>query len=298
MFNSSQTKITLHTSEPSTILVEEDSVLTVNNTADITLKRSKEDVEITIRTDNLSKTILLPSKNSVAYWSNLLYNGGVGMLVEKNKPKRYTYPQLIYINSLDTLPTYSRFRPSYQKGEMFIHLSLPYMNHFYLNPPDETSTKKSLGFWGFSLGVDYYHTNNQYLHFSANTATNFFVPVPAAVYREGEYESMSTLFFALSNNHKINRFSVGYGVTYGENIWDLNYSAGFDSIPPSREPVRKVSENLGLIFTAYYQTGAHFNIGLIYRPTFIRLRPKGTGQYEHLISLDFAWKLRVKDSRK
>ncbi len=295
ILNSPQTTVEVYTTQASKIIIGKDTLQTENNRVELTLARAKDPITITSQTDSLNKTIQLKPKNSGAYWLNLLYTSFVGMLVERDNPKRFTYPKVVSIDSKNSEPTYSKFRKNYDKGETYVHFSLPHINHFNLSPPDESSRKKSLGFWGLSLGLDYYHSKNQYLNFSGNTATNLIAPIPASVKLEDGYESMSTLYFSLSNNHKINRFSFGYGIIYGENIWDLRYEDEFDPQLPPRESIRKVTENMGLIFSTYYQTGSRFNIGLVYRPTFVRLRPQSPSKYEHQISLDFAWKFRLPD---
>ena len=171
--------------------------------------------------------------------------------------------------------------------------STPITATFQLTPENE-STIAETGFWGFTIGLDYYHKTNQYLNLGISGVTDLFVPVPAAVDLSGEYESMSSRYVSLSNNHKLGRFRVGYGLSYSKNSWDLRYYDRFDPAPQTREPVRKSNNAFGLVIPTYYQTGEHFNIGVIYRPTFYRPNVTDKFQYEHLISIDFAWKIRLK----
>lgn len=69
------------------------------------------------------------------------------MLVDGKNPKRYSYPKKIYINSADTISKYYRYSQSNNKGELYLHLSLPHTNSFLMTPEDE-STKVSLGLFG------------------------------------------------------------------------------------------------------------------------------------------------------
>ncbi len=180
------------------------------------------------------------------------------------------------------------------KGELHLQLSLPHINSFFLQPQNESNAKVNTGFWGISAGVVYYHSQNQFIHFSASAVIDLFIPVPAAVDYSGEVELMSSTYLSLSNNHKIKRFTIGYGVSYGRNIWDLRYYDDFDPPPPTRPPVMKDSKSLGIIIPCYYTLGEHFSIGIIYRPTFFRVDAKPTIAYEHLISIDMAMKIRLK----
>ena len=93
ILNSPQTPVSIHTAEPSKIIVGTDTIPTKKNKAKVVLQRSADPVEITAQTDSLNKTqtIVLQPKNSAAYWLNLVYTSVVGMWIERNEPKRYTY---------------------------------------------------------------------------------------------------------------------------------------------------------------------------------------------------------------
>jgi hypothetical protein len=120
------------------------------------------------------------------------------------------------------------------------------------------------------------------------------VPVPAAVDISGEYELMSSSYLNISNNHKVRRFSFGYGFSYSKNTWDLRYYNRFNPPPPTRNPEKKSNNALGLVFSSYYLTGKRFTLGIVYRPTFYRLNAEPVFKYEHLLSLNFGWKIRLK----
>ena len=227
------------------------------------------------------------------YWVNIPYSYGIGMLVDMNNPKRYSYPKRIYINSTDSRSNYYHYSQSDNKGEVHLHLSLPYINSFSLKPKNETR-KVNTGFWGLSIGLDYFHSNNQFINIGTSGVLDFFLPFPAAVDMSGENELMSSWYISLSNNHRLGRFSVGYGLSYGRNTWDLSYSDWGDPPPPTRNPITRSHSAFGLIFPNYFQFGEHFNIGIVYRPTFYRPNLTDKFSYEHLISVDFAWKIRLK----
>jgi len=291
--NQEWTKSTIYTTKPTKIVFRNDTLRTIRNRVKLTFKRKNVPVEIIAVTDSLHKKVTINAIHSFEYWANIPCNVGIGMLVDNLNLKRYAYPKRVYINSSDTINRFFSYEQGNNKGQLLLHLSLPHINSFQLTPENE-GTKSNTGFWGVSLGFDYFHSKNQYLNLSASGVTDFFVPIPAAVDIRGEHESMRSVYLSLSNNYKIKRFSVGYGLSYATNAWILSDYGGEDETVTLKEPIRKTNKAFGLILTSYFQTTPNFYIGVIYRPTFIRPDITPTFKYEHLISIDFAWKIRLK----
>lgn len=289
IFNGRHTTTKIYTTRASKIIFNSDTIKTFANKAKIKLQRNNYSIPIIIATDSLEKRIFVKAENSFNYYCNIL-TYGIGFLIDRNEAKRYSYPKRIFINSLDTLSRYFRYDQDDKKGQWQLHLSLPHINNFLLRPENEP-VKSNTGFWGISLGMDYYYHNKGFTNISASVVSDFFVPIPAAVDIIGEYELMTSRFLSLSNNHKIKRFSFGYGLSYSLNTWDLQFHDLFNPPPPIRPPVKKSKEAFGLVFSSYYQVGKSFNVGLMYRPSFWQLGSRQPVQYEHLMSLDLAWKL-------
>ena len=283
-----------NTTQSSKIVINQDTIRTVDNKTTISVPRSNDDLNITVQTENITKTVTVNAGNSVQYYSNILFNFGIGMLVDADNPKRYSYPSVIYLNSEDTLNEYNNYPQASQKGKFAFHLSLPHVNSFYLKPEKE-SAKSNTGFWGLSLGLDYYHTDNQFLNISFSGAADFFLPIPAPVDLYGVHELMNSVYVSSSNNHVMNWFTVGYGIAVSRDNWNRK---DYGSLPDSlvtqhtiKDPINKTGISLGTIFTVYYRQSEVFNIGLVYRPTFIRFSAAQVFRYEHLVSIDFAWKI-------
>lgn len=191
------------------------------------------------------------------------------------------------LNPKDTIDNFVN-RQGKTKGQFLLHLSLPYINSFHFNPENE-KIKNNTGFMGYSVGLDYLYNTTQYLNISFAQIQDFFLPI-AFVDKGDEYELMSSSYISLSNNHKINRLSVGYGLSFAQNSWDLkNHS--WDENSSAREPVKKTSNAFGLVSSTYFQIIKSFYLGVIYRPTFYRLNIEPTFKYEHSISIDFTWKI-------
>jgi len=293
MMNERHTNLTIFTTAPSEIIFKGDTVKTVGNKAKFRVERNKKPIRFIATTDSLTKTFQVKSQNSCNYWANICCNYGIGMLIDRQNPKRYAYPQRIYLNSTDTIGRYFRYDQANKTGGLYLHLSLPHINSFCLAPKNE-DIKLNTGFWGLTLGLDYYHKKNEFINLGVSAVSDFFMPFPAAVDLIGEYELMSSGYISLSNNYKLRRFTIGYGLSFARNIWDRRYYYDYDSPEPTRESVKKSSTAFGLIFPTYFVIGKHFNVGVVYRPTFYRPYERDKFRYEHSISIDFAWKIRLK----
>ena len=107
--NQSHKSITIYTTEPSKIILNRDTMNTIDNKVNLKVERKKEPIKITASTDSLTKEFEVEPKNSFMYWSNIVFNYGIGMLVDKQNPKLYSYTQRIYINSTDTISRYYKY---------------------------------------------------------------------------------------------------------------------------------------------------------------------------------------------
>ncbi len=190
LLNRSVTNIALHTSEPTTIVYQSDTLHTdQHNRCTILVNRSPEPIQLSVKQDSLYQVINIPSKNAHAYYLNIVYNVGLGMLVDDDRPERYAYPRRIHLDLAETPPTYDRYG-----NQRFLRVSIPYVNHFRLAPANE-SDKINTGFWGFSLGLEQHHSPQQYLNLTVGAVTDFDAPILMPYERSGEEESMSSVYF-------------------------------------------------------------------------------------------------------
>ena len=190
----------------------------------------------------------------------------------------------------------------YGKGTWDLRLTIPYINHFMLKPNGERDISK-VGFLGAAIGFDYYHQNTQYLSALAGGVIDFFLPFPVHIdYDYGEEivekEFCSSTFISLTNNHRFKFISLGYGLSYSHNSWTLTYNTGYSFETNPYVAKKYIDNTLGVMFTSYWLTKKSFSLGVIYRPNFIRLNTTPTFKYEHLISIDLAWRIRLKTIAK
>lgn len=275
--------------------------------ANFKIKRSKEDLKIKLIGDSLKKNyVVKASPNSAFLYGNLIaYPIFPAMYgVDFTNQKRFYYGKSIFLNSSATTETirpkiskgyydyWSRNYPT-NKGQINFTYSFPWVNSFYLHPSQETP-KINTGFWGISAGFEYFYRGDKYISLTGSAVMDFFIPFPAAVDFSGEVETMYSVYTSLTDNYKFRRFTIGYGANFSKNTWRIVYHDRFEPLPPTREPATKTSNSVGFTLDGYHQVGKRFYIGLIYRPTILNVYPDIDFKYEHLISLDFKWKIPLK----
>jgi hypothetical protein len=273
----------------------------------VNLKRSDNNIRITLHSDTLEKDFMLKSglNKSFTLYNLLWFDAApIAYLVDLSSSKKYEYANWAYldVNNPDNV-----IRPPFQKachnifsstvenkkGQLNAFISFPWVNSFYQQPMNE-SPKSNTGFWGIAGGAEYYYKKNRYICFSYSAVMDLFVPVPAAVDIWGEHQAMSSSYLTLNDNFKMNRISLGYGLNYSRTSWNL-----LDIEQPVTQPLASSSKYtttcaFGITLNSYYQLSRFFYLGITYRPTLLNVYPKTELKYQHLISLDLMWKFRIK----
>lgn len=270
----------------------------------VKVKRSKENLNLQLITDSLQKSYELePRLTNNFKYGNLafIYFAPAAYAVDLTTHKRYYYGKNVTLNNDSIAITYQknliwRKYPK-NKGEIYFNASIPYINIFQLQP-ENMNVKSNTGFFGISVGADYFYSKNKFANFTLSHNMDFVAPVPAPVsYDDGLHETFSSSSFMLTNNHQFNRFSLGYGITYAINVWKQHDDTLIDnnSTYVKQDDIKKQYSAFGLAFPAYFQFGRFFYAGVIYRPTFYRPTLANKFTYEHVISIDFKFKFRIKE---
>jgi hypothetical protein len=178
----------------------------------------------------------------------------------------------------------------YGQGEWRLKLGLPYVNNFVLHPEDE-ALKTRTGWAGLEAGVEYQYSGRGFLALEASL--NGAAEGLGMLDHEGEFDTYVTRSLGLSNNSVAGRFSFGYGIGLAANTWAHTRDLIPDTVPPHRPLVERTSLDLGLLLNTYYRIGRAFHIGLIYRPCFFKFRSEEPWGYEHVLSLDIMWRIRL-----
>lgn len=176
--------------------------------------------------------------------------------------------------------------PNDKRDVKFV-FSIPYINAFNFKPYgfDE---KNKIGFWGVSSGLEYFYKKDKYISLKLVGAINFslFSLIKAAA-KEDELNFLSTTYVEFTDNFKRGKLNIGLGVNYAVNNWRF-----IDQTDQENEiKISRKNRSLGVTLNGYYQLGKTFFIGLVYRPTFYRIYPVTDFKYEHLLSLDFIFKM-------
>lgn len=231
------------------------------------------------------------------YW-NLLTPGLLGAVVDFTNKKRFTYGTSIALDKDD--PQFSITRQDYfkrtfatQKGDINFNIAIPEINSFYLQPKGE-STKSNTGFLGISAGFEYYYSDKKFVNARFDAVTDFAMPFPVPIDYVGLYEQMYSSYISISNNVVVQRFTFGYGLSFGSSGWYLSRGSIADSLSSQGETKSRRSWSGGLVMNAYHQFSKRFFAGIIYRPALLRTSPKVEFKYEHLITLDLMWKINVR----
>lgn len=284
-----------------------------NLPAKVTVKRSKEDLSIVLINDSLQKNYILKSAVRPGFvFGNLafVHFAPLGWAVDLTNQKRFHYSNSVRLDFNDTLTELNppigrvyvgfmrRFKRNFptNKGQINATFSAPWINGFNFKPDGETR-RNGGGFMGLSAGLEYYLSERKFISMNASTVVDFVTPVPAPVDHFGAYEKFSAYTISLSQNHKLYRFTLGYGLSFSKNTWELvNNDDGspYTEIDlDEREPVKKTNYNLGLVGNGYFRF-KHFAIGFNYKPSLYNLNPSSKFQYEHVFSVDLQFRVRLK----
>src|ERR1035437_3460426 len=154
VLNRSTKTIYITTTTPAKVVVNKDTLRTFQHKIPVEVQRQSADLNINVFNDSINKTVTIKHRNSFAYWLNAYPTPifWTGFLIDKKNPKRYTYPTRMYFDMTDTTNTYLSYDPRSKKGEIDLHISMPYVNSFLLRPDNENNYKSNTGFWGLTFG--------------------------------------------------------------------------------------------------------------------------------------------------
>ena len=293
LLNAPTTTVEIQSFEAEHIIYQRDTLALQGGLIRLKVRRGPSPLQLFILEDSLSTEARIPAKNSLAYGLNLLYTVGFGLWWERNSLKRYAYPKKIFLERKEEELIWRRFNPIGKKGDAYLQVSLPYLNHFYFQPDGEPDAKSNAGFLGFSVGMDYYFQDQQFCQLTLGAAMDFPLPFPAPIDFVGENESLTTVYAQLSHQFHLNRWKFGYGLSVAQDTWRLTTGLDIGTPPSTRDPVTKSEWMLGAVLPIHYQINGSFHLGLQYRPSLLRIENDFNWSYEHMTSLELAWKFQL-----
>ena len=301
IFNRKEYKMKVFSYDPNMKAEINDSVYSLP--AYVKVKRSKEDLKVTLITDSIRKGFTVKaSPNRELIYGNFLFSIGYpgAFAIDMTSPKRFYYGRKLRLDkdatdSIIEPPILRSWNDFLEKGyttpknTWAFTASIPYANHFHQQPRNE-GKKNRVGFFGIALGLEYYYKNDRFVKISAAAPIDFDLPFPAPLDKFDSYETMRASSFSLTNNHKFNRLSFGYGLNYTIHTWQV-VNSGWEFPSNDEEPRKKQSHSFGLTTNTYLQFSDHWSVGLVYSPTFYNTFPKSGFSYQHVISLDILYRL-------
>lgn len=299
VFNRTEYDINLSASKPNMKVVVNHA--TYKLPASVTVPRSREDLPIKVISDSVTKKAVIKAALSPEFvYYNLLGMGfapvyyGVDMFSEK----RFYYGKALVLDdttsvynpsAFDRFKGYSKKTFYAEKGRWNFVLGIPYGNIFRMQPRN-LGVKNGGGFFGIMAGAEYYYNPRKFLKLTASNAIDFLAPVPAPVSSDGDYESMRSWSFALTNNYTARRFILGYGLNYSIYTWMLvSPDYGKDVLAPP--PSKRNNHALGLSFSAHHQFSETFLMGATYNTTFYSVFPENKFLYQHTISIELLFRI-------
>jgi hypothetical protein len=250
------------------------------------VNRDSAPLKVYLKVDTLQKTIILKSRNSIAYWANIYFNAGICMPFEKSNPKRYGYTRKTYIDNKDSNLVITKYKPK-SKGDIDFNLAIPYVNTFTNNNP--FGLDKNGGFIGLEVGVDYYYKKNQNFSIVVGSALNFPAPIPVPVTYDSIHSHTTNMYFSLRNNYLFRFWGIGYGVHLSRNLWKKHKESDTFYFEQKFN-----NTSLGISINPFIKTSDNFQLGLLYQPSLFQTSENFNFNYQHLISFVMAWKLKIK----
>jgi len=302
--------------------VQPNSSLTVYDStyqlpAKIKVKRSIADLPITLKTDSVQKDFILkasPSRMTILANLPYMYLMPVAYTVDHYTQKRYYYGDNLVLDANDSetvlnkgfFPAFSHKLYDYlqtpypgKKGQVNLVLGSPFQNNLYM---DNAYGAKDYNFFGGAkVGFEYFYADNRYWSLSAGYVRGvvFKGSIDGGDGSDPEaYTDPHSLSFEFKNNYAHKRLTFGYGLNYSIN--SLLY--GRENL--ERRPKGNTSDIIktnfysytaGLAVSTHFRCWRKMYFGMNYRPNLLLLEHDNAKfHYEHLISLELLFKLRIK----
>lgn len=186
ILNTNPVRVTVVSSKPGRLIVEKDTLNDLSTTKTLSVERGKRKLMVTVYTDSLRKTVAVKPRNSPAFWANIPYTYGIGLLIDWNNHRRYTYPSTVYIDLHDTGSSYRTFLPYREAGGR-------YFNQLRLTP------LRLASFTNASLEIGYERRAGSGF---ATVVTGAYL-LPSTLWRIGDKVSQQQRGYALAVEEKL-----------------------------------------------------------------------------------------------
>lgn len=314
IFNQRSVKVKVYTDVDSALVCIKDSDECYVTPATINLPRSKSNVDLIVKKDTITKSVTLKSQVSTAFMLDFFTPALLGMAVDFTNPKMYSYPKSNYISvtgkSIDK--RYSGVlqtkRSLSTKNQLYFKYSIPEGNYFYFNKGYEYGD--AFGFFGLSVGVEYYFKDLYSINFDLGIMFNAETPFPAAVDHWGSYENVFASYVDLQLGKDVKFLHFDFGLqgnlthyySCEQESYELSslypYPEVFTLYYPEVKEYFHQQYNAGLALSGYYKLSDGFCLGLNYYPScFSWHNGDFDFHYSHLMMFEFIFRPKLFDPK-
>jgi hypothetical protein len=317
ILNKKTQSVTIQTDTIRTVIINNTDTLKSKKEYSVKFERSKTPIKISLLdTSNRSKDYLITPRFSNTLALNV-WNYGVGFIVDYFTPKRFAYPNYIYLEDKKTeknqlFNKYHTYQKTYQK-DLFIGFGIPIYNNFTSNNALNQSDFTENAF-GISLFLDYYYLKNTFFSLKLSQQ-NVLYGIEDSFYfyskdiNKNEYQAYQNFLLTdyiidaastsltISNGHQFKKIQLnyGFGLTryYYTRYLELNFSPTITNFIYHENQV-----NVDLLFSTYYLLGKHMNLGLIYRPSILSLTNNSPQIRNSYFGIDLMFRFKTKFQKK
>ncbi len=332
--NDNYTHITVYSNVKNAAIVLNDTVYA--SPASIKVKRDSNPLKFTLKNDslNLSKEFYVKNKMSGIFISGnvpMVLGAPFGLLTDLTNKKRFTYPEVIQLNYFDenlsekelkeAKKNYHRENWDFmedhaqqlrkeervkafqrnilrEKGDLVANYILPGYTHFLMNP--EGPKIHTAGLMKVGYGLDYFYKDHKFLNADVIFKTNFIDPVISLM---GLDLFILNPELSVTNNHRFNRFEVGYGLSLQyffynsfDNCWNCDNEPSFvgEMLPNKKPDIKESYFSISPKIKTAYQLNRRLYVGLFYQPSVIKFsNTNNNTKVDHIFGIDFRFKAKT-----
>lgn len=286
LLNGHTQQITITSDERITAVSVENSLSRPEIPGKFHVLRGKEKLKVNyVLDDTLHQTLVLKPHLTLAYFSNIYFNYGIGMWIEAKSLKKFGYPGTLHLDFKDGDLICKRFKTQ-PKGLNRFTVTLPYFNALRVYTGKEQVTES--GFWGLEIGAEHFYKDNNYWSLKIGAAGTNILIDPERI----NDTRTSTLYVSFNNNHVIRRLDLAYGLCLSQYTWRL-----VRPIDPSYLQYSRQNMTIGFCFSVHYRIGNRFSTGIMQQVAFLSLTPGSPNTGQNYFSIQFSWKLPFRNKR-
>lgn len=317
-----------------------DASITINdslyaNPASIKVKRDNKPLKFILKSDslNLSKEYYVKNKPASVFFSGnipMVVGAPFGIVIDLTNKRRFDYPKIIELNYFDenlsvkelkqAKKEYNRNNEDYiedyaqemrreerakafqrnkvrAKGDLVHNYILPGYTHYIINP--EAAKFNTAGVLKVGYGIDYFYKDNMFVNTDLIFKTNLIDPLISLVFLERRIVNPE---LSVTNNHRFNRFEVGYGLSFQYFYYNFNENNGCFNCETEPTftgelwvtPKPIINEGyftLSPKIKTAYQLNRKLYAGLFYQPSLLKFTSTTNNtKVDHIFGIDFRFK--------